>query len=55
MSTKQSNIEAVRIYRPLTCGQVRDTLDAWTTAVVDILMGVNLLPPHSSKFLYFHK
>jgi len=45
MSNKIRNIEAVRIHRPVTLGQVRDDVEAAVIAVIAILFGEDLLPP----------
>lgn len=52
MSTKQSNIEATRIYRPITLGQVTDKVEACVIAIIDIVMGENLLPPFAESKLW---
>jgi hypothetical protein len=50
MSTR--NIEAVRIFRPIALGQVRDDIEACATAIVDLIFGVNLLPPFDKAKLW---
>lgn len=45
MSNRQRNVEAVRIHRPIVSGQVRSEVEAVVIAIVDIIFGVNLLPP----------
>ncbi len=45
MSNKARNVEAVRINRPIVTGQANSVVEAWVAGVVDIIFGVNLLPP----------
>lgn len=52
MNNKTRNTEARRIYRPLTLGQVRDDVEAFAVAVVDIFMKVDLLPPFPQSKLW---
>lgn len=54
MSNKIRNIEAVRIHRPMTLGQVTNGVEAAVVALVDIIFGVNLLPPCRPSLMW-HK
>jgi hypothetical protein len=52
MSNKTRNIEAVRIHRPLATGQVRTDVEAAVCAIINVIFGVDLLPPCNPKALW---
>lgn len=52
MSNKTRNIEAIRIHRPVTLGQVKDDIEAAVTAIVEILFGEPMLPPYPQSKMW---
>jgi hypothetical protein len=61
MCNKKRNIEAVRIHRPIVTGQVRGTrgvrpdVEAAIVCIIDVVFGVNLLPPCNPAAMWHGK